>query len=182
VAVGLNFGDAWFRGALLASVQRDLGDTRMTIGAIGANASLLLTLQAKSRADVASFGPNAIMPQANPAGPLSILPISSAQPLSFDSVLALQRLDEEPQTISAPSVEELFLQEARKSPMERMREQVMQALGVSEEELAAMPPEERRAMEDKIRELIEEKLRQGMNADKGAPESNSAMLQSLIGV
>lgn len=155
----------------------------MTVGAIGANASLLLALQAKSRVDANAFAPNALGRQEKFAGPLPILPISSAQPRSFDTVLSLQSLDEPaPETISAPSAEALFLQEARKSPMERMREQVMQALGVSEEDLAAMPPEERRAMEDKIRELIEQKLREAMSADQSAPESNSAMLRTIIGL
>ena len=154
----------------------------MNAGAIGANASVLLNLGAKPRVDANAFTPAGLARPENSAGAKSILPSSQTQPLSFESVLALQRLDEPVQEISAPSAEDLFLAEARKSPMERMREQVMGALGVTEEALAQMSPEERRAMEDKIREMIEEKLRQAMKGNDGAPASNSEMLQSLMGV
>lgn len=144
----------------------------MTIGAIGANPLLLLGLTQKMRGDAPpSFDASAHV-QANPAGPLSILPISSAQKLSFANVLQLQRLDEPEPTIEAPSATDIFLEEAQKHPMERLREQIMKELGMSEADLAALPPEERRAMEDRIRQLIEEKLRQGMgveNADAGTP-------------
>jgi hypothetical protein len=154
----------------------------MTIGAIGANASLLLGMLGKSRVDAAPFQPSGLPCSENSAGPLSILPISSAQPLSFDNVLQLQRLDEPEPEIRAPAATEIFLKEARKGPMERMREQIMQQLGVTEADLAAMPPEEKRAMEDRIRQLIEEKLRQGMGVDNAEADSNAAELQTLIGV
>lgn len=154
----------------------------MTIGAIGANASLLLGMLGKSRVDAGGFQPSGLPRSENSAGPLSILPISSAQPLSFESVLQLQMLDEPEPTIGAPTATEIFLEEARKDPMERLREQIMEQLGVSEADLAALPPEERRAMEDRIRQLIEEKLREGMGVDSAKAGSNGEMLQSLIGV
>ncbi len=45
-----------------------------------------------------------------------------------------------------------------KTPAEQMREQVLKELGITEEELAAMPPEKRLAMEDEIADRIKEKL------------------------
>ncbi|GAM98389.1 hypothetical protein U91I_02022 [alpha proteobacterium U9-1i] len=117
---------------------------------------------------------------ANSAGALSILPASQATPLSFETVLALQRLDEPPTTISAPSATDIFLEEARKTPMERMREQILEQLGLSEADLAQMSPEERRATEDTIRQLIQEKFRQAMGGEDQPAETNTeAMLKTL---
>ncbi len=152
----------------------------MTIGALSANSLLMLGFAQKTRGDAQTnfeIGQNL---QANSAAPLSILPISSAPPISFESILELQRLDEpEPEALKPPTAEELFLEEARKHPMERLREQILEQLGITEGELAQLPPEEKRAMEDKIRELIEEKLRQANGAEDAPPGSNAEMLQQL---
>jgi hypothetical protein len=63
--------------------------------------------------------------------------------------------------------------------MERMREQILQELGLTEDSLAQMSPEDRRIAEDKIRQMIEEKIRQAMNAGDAPPESNAAMLEQI---
>jgi hypothetical protein len=152
----------------------------MTIGAIGANASLLLGMLGKSRIEADSFAPHALPRQEKSAATLSILPTSSAQALSFESVLQLQRLDEPEPTIEEPSATEIFLEEAQKHPMERLREQIMKELGISEADLAALPAEERRIMEDRIRQLIEEKLRQGMGVDSAEAGTNAAMLTQFL--
>lgn len=156
----------------------------MTISALGFASSILQTLGTK-RADQAAQAwfeqkvgeTNA----AKTAGAASILPASQAQPLSFETVLELQRLDpEEPTALKAPTPTEVFLEEAQKSPMERMREQILEQLGITEEDLAQMSPEERRATEDQIRRLIEEKFRQAMGGDGEPAETNTeAMLQTL---
>lgn len=54
---------------------------------------------------------------------------------------------------------EEFLDFMGKDSAERMREQVLLALGITEEELDAMPPEERQKVEMKIAAIIEEKIR-----------------------
>jgi hypothetical protein len=155
----------------------------MNIGALGVNALLYLGSQLlKGDSEEKSFEQSANA-AANSAGPLTILPSRSAVELSFENIIALQSLsDPAPTAITEMTATEKFLAEAQKSPIERMREQVLHDLGLTEESLAQMPAEERRIAEDKIRELIEEKIRQAMNADGQSPNSNSAMLQSLIGV
>lgn len=152
----------------------------MNIGAIGANPLLFLNSRAENRGlSDPSFVPNTNA-AANSAGPLSILPSRSAQPLSFDNVLALQSLiDPEPQSLTPMTPTEIFLAEAQKTPMERMREQILEELGLTEESLAQMSPEERRVAEDKIRQMIEEKIRQAMNADDAPAASNAAMIEQL---
>jgi hypothetical protein len=150
----------------------------MNIGALGSVSSLLLNSLTKSRSDAPADMSHALTGSANAAERVTVLPISNAMPLSFESVLQLQSLDEpEPTTISLPTPTELFLEEARKDPIERMREQIMEELGISEADLAAMPPEERRAMEDKIREMIEEKLRQANGADQAPASGNAEMIE-----
>lgn len=153
----------------------------MNIGALGSASSLLLNSLTKTRGDAPTHMSTALPAPANSAQALSILPISTAQPLSFESILQLQSLDEpEPTSIEPPTPTEIFLEEARKDPMERMREQVMEELGLTDEALAQMSPDERRAAEDKIREMIEEKLRQAMGADDQHASSNGEMLQQLL--
>lgn len=44
------------------------------------------------------------------------------------------------------------------SPAERMRDALLKKLGMTEEELAAMPPEQRKAFEEKISELVKEEM------------------------
>ncbi len=156
----------------------------MTIGAIGANPLLFLNPRPQNVGSSANaFAPTSTNSAANSAGSLSILPSSAAVKLSFENIIALQSLSEpEAPKLEAMSATEKFLQEAQKTPMERMREQILQQLGVTEESLAQMSPEDRRVVEDKIRQMIEEKIRQAMNAGDDAPGSNSEMLQDVIGV
>jgi len=153
----------------------------MSIGAIGTNPLLFLSARAQNGApSPQSFAPTGANSPANSAGPSSVLPRSSAVQLSFDNIIALQSLiDPEPAQPTEMSATEKFLEEARKTPMERMREQILKELGLTEEALAQMAPEEKRAAEDKIREMIEEKLRQSMNAGDEPAESNAAMIQDL---
>lgn len=154
----------------------------MTIGAIGSNPLLsLISRTQNAGASAGVFPTTNTNAAANSAGPLSILPSSSAQPLSFESILALQSIgqEEEPAQLTEMSATEKFLKEAQKTPMERMREQVLAALGLSEDALAQMSPDERRSAEDEIRELIEEKVRQGMNGGDKSPTSNAEMMEQM---
>lgn len=151
----------------------------MTIGSIGTNPLLFLNSRAQNAGSAASaFAPPSTNAAANSAEPLSILPIRSAQPLSFANILALQSLDdEEPAQPTEMSATEKFLAESQKSPMERMREQVLDALGLTEEALAQMSPDDRRVAEDKIRQMIEDKIKQAMNAGDEPADSNASMIE-----
>ncbi len=51
-----------------------------------------------------------------------------------------------------------FLDFMDKTPEERMRAQILGSMGLTEEELAALPPEERRKIEAKIQETIEARI------------------------
>jgi len=174
VAAALNAGElrAMRRKACIEVTGLD-GDRGMAIGAVGANALFSLGLQTRTQ----SSAPEGFLPTpANTAARANILPIAPTAPLSFETVINLQTLDEpETSALTEVSATEKFLEEARKSPIERMREQILAELGLSEEALAQMPPEERRAAEEKIRQLIEEKFRQGLGAERGG-DSNASMI------
>ncbi|KQV78940.1 hypothetical protein ASD15_19890 [Massilia sp. Root351] len=61
----------------------------------------------------------------------------------------------------------------KQTPAERMREALLKKLGISEEELAAMPPEQRKAVEDKLGELVVEEM-QKTEQKKGTRIDTSA--------
>jgi predicted flavoprotein YhiN len=56
------------------------------------------------------------------------------------------------------------------TPEQRMRDSILQQMGISEDQLAAMPPEQRKAIEDKIAHLIQQKMEQaaGKSSTPGA--------------
>lgn len=152
----------------------------MELSALAANAALSMLFGAKERekADAASF----TTPQqpADFARPAPMLPTNAAN-ISIDAMLFLQSEDQQTPAIEGPSATDFFLAEIQKDPIERMREQIMEELGVSEEDLAQMSPEERRMVEDQISALIEEKLRQGFGADRAPETQAEALMQALRG-
>ena len=59
---------------------------------------------------------------------------------------------------SPSSIEQEFLEIAQKSPIERLRDKILDDLKTSEEALAQMEPEERQAVEDEIKRRMQEAL------------------------
>ncbi|MYN07156.1 hypothetical protein [Pseudoduganella aquatica] len=59
------------------------------------------------------------------------------------------------------------------TPAERMRDALLKKLGISEEDLAAMPPEQRKSFEEKIGQLVQEEM-QKADHKKGARIDTSA--------
>jgi len=51
-----------------------------------------------------------------------------------------------------------FLDYMKKTPGERLRDKILKALGVTEEDLTRMSPDERLAIENKIRDIIKETI------------------------
>ncbi len=153
----------------------------MQMSNISASASMLLNLRPQAGAKAPGDGFPAAQRPANSSGAVTILPPSSPVRFSNDMLLALQGENEDAASaLAPPSAADLFLQEARKPPMQRMREAVMKELAVSEDSMAAMSAEERQATEDKIREMIEEKIQQAMGAGQGAPESTAEALSQAM--
>ena len=59
---------------------------------------------------------------------------------------------------SPSSIEQEFLEIAQKSPIERLRDKILDDLKTSEEEIAQMEPDERQAVEDEIKRRMQEAL------------------------
>jgi len=67
----------------------------------------------------------------------------------------------------------------RKSPAEHMRDAILKEMGLTEDDLAAMPPEKRKVIEDTIAAKIKEKLLEHSDVAKNAANKPLSM-QSLL--
>lgn len=63
------------------------------------------------------------------------------------------------------TAEEKFLDYAKKSPAEKIRDALLQSIGVTEEEMKNMTPEQRKDVEQKIADKIKEAMQK--QTDKG---------------
>ncbi|MCR6636059.1 hypothetical protein [Devosia sp.] len=67
-----------------------------------------------------------------------------------------------------PSAEEEFLEIARMSPAERLRMQILESMGMSEDSVASMDPEARDAIEDEISRRMMQALTGKDDAEPGS--------------
>lgn len=72
-----------------------------------------------------------------------------------------------------------FREEIEKTPMERLREEIMESLGIDEDDLNAMGPEERRAIEEQIARMIAERLTQASQASSGEQNEKRSPIDVL---
>ena len=63
-----------------------------------------------------------------------------------------------PSPLQPRSAEDEFLEIARKSPLERLRDRILADMKTTEEALAQMDPEGRQAVEDEIKRRMQEAL------------------------
>lgn len=150
----------------------------MELSALAANAALSMLFGAKQRQTAPAERFAAPEQPANLARPQQTLPANAAA-ISFDAALFLQSEAASEPAIQTPSATELFLAEIQKDPIERMREQIMKELGLSEDDLAQMTPDERRAVEDEISAIIQERLRQGFGGDRNAETAAEYLAQGM---
>ena len=85
---------------------------------------------------------------------------ASAQTLVQTQIIANQNVQAESDVGGDAAVGE-FLDFMSKSTEEKMRALLLKGMGVTEEELASLPPEERAKIEEKIREKIEDAMENG---------------------
>lgn len=141
----------------------------MQVGSFAFDPNMFLSSLGKTREAGGALYPGAPeLPTAKAAGSAAsntYLPTAQSGGLPVDAVLFLQTQPGEAREPSDPSAEDLFLEEMKKSPAERLREQILKALGETEESIAAMPPEQQQAMQEKIAELMKEKLREATGAE-----------------
>lgn len=69
---------------------------------------------------------------------------------------------------AAPSAaEQAFLDYAKETAAQKMRDAILNAMGLTEAKLQAMDPKERGKVEEKIREIIKEKVEQSTERKTG---------------
>jgi hypothetical protein len=93
--------------------------------------------------------------------------------LDTSSLLALQGEDMAATEKLDRTAEDKFLDYMKQTPEERIRDKILKALGITEEDLEAMTPDERLGLEEKIREIIKETLVKGA-ADEAAAAGEPA--------
>lgn len=69
--------------------------------------------------------------------------------------------------VGSSSPEDEFLKYAKMSPAERIRAAILEELGITEEELEAMPAEAREAMEKQIAEKLKQKIEEATEKKTG---------------
>lgn len=82
----------------------------------------------------------------------------------FASTATSGKLDK---PIGSQSVEEKFLEYAKKTPAEKMFDAMLGQLGITPEQFAAMDPDAQRAVMEKIQKLIEQQAKNGGSKDPG---------------
>lgn len=100
---------------------------------------------------------------------ISLTGITTSTP--FTSTATSSKLDKAPES---QSVEEKFLEYAKKTPAEKMFEAMLGQLGITPEQLAAMDPDAQRAVMEKIQKLIEQQAKDGGNKNPGQITNKTA--------
>lgn len=99
---------------------------------------------------------------AKPAASNTSFPTSSPAQLDASALLALQEAGEKDgsgkKTDVKTSAEDQFLEYMQKSPAERLRDKILKALGVTEDDIKNMTPDERTGLEKKIQEIVKETM------------------------
>lgn len=134
---------------------------------------------------------------AKPAAANTHFPTTPPVSLGAEMLLALQQpeappagaanaaVDDAPAEPLESSAEDQFLDYMKKTPEERLRDKILKALGLTEENLEAMPAEERLAIEEKIAEIVKEtivpdEVTRGAKAEPGQASPFSTLLQAAL--
>ncbi len=68
---------------------------------------------------------------------------------------------------SATSIQQNFLNFAKMSPAQKMYAQILQSMGLTPQQLAAMPPAQQKAIQNNIAQMIKEKMSAGTGVQTG---------------
>ena len=89
---------------------------------------------------------------------MNIPPIGVTAPTYSKPGSNTPALDPAPDSSAKEDVESEFLAYARMSPAERMRDNILKSMGLTEDDVNAMSPADRQKLEDKIKELIKQQM------------------------
>lgn len=138
----------------------------MFVGGVGSAAATWLGTLGKTgdagAADAFATQKTGKSDAAKPAASNAGYSTSSPAQLDAAALLALQEAGAkegaEKKAEVKTSAEDQFLDYMQKSPAERLRDKILKALGVTEDDIKDMTPDERMGLEKKIQELIKETM------------------------
>ena len=105
----------------------------------------------------------------------SLITDQSLRTLLYTQENSYTKITEDTDTTTKSGAVEEFLEFMSKTPEERWREQILKSMGLTEEELAALPPEEREKIEEKITAIIEDKVEKDI-----ANKQREGLIKSII--
>lgn len=134
-----------------------------------------LTGGAASSGAVAGGDFQSLLSSANDRGNaiMGALNATVAEPSTAVNAQVIGQTDD---TSDTDSAKQEFLDFMAMDPQARMRAQMLGGMGLTEEQLAAMPADERKKIEDRIHEMIEAKIKEDTN--EKVAESASAQVQA----
>lgn len=103
-------------------------------------------------------------------GPAAAMPSGLANALWLNAA-KLEKAESESDSLLAD-----FMELSKMSPLERLRKELLEAMGLTEESLAQLPPEQRKEIEEEIARTIKERL--GID---GTEQAGGAEGQSVTG-
>lgn len=99
---------------------------------------------------------------------------SMPQTSAFARALWTIGADKSETTSADTGIVEEFMELAKMTPAERLRKQMLEEMGLTEDSLKALPPEERKAIEAEIREAIEQQFGVGASGESTAELKTAA--------
>jgi hypothetical protein len=99
---------------------------------------------------------------------------SMPQTSAFARALWTIGADKSETTSADTGIVEEFMELAKMTPAERLRRQMLEEMGLTEDSLKALPPEERKAIEAEIREAIEQQFGVGPAGESTAELKTAA--------
>ena len=166
----------------------------MFVGGAGGSAAIWLNSLGKTKEPSAAEKPfGATTGKDDPAKPAATntsFPTAPPVNLGVDALLALQdaaapasaaapaKPSETAEEPSGPSAADQFLDYMKKTPEERLRDKILKALGVTEEDIKSMSPDERVALEEKIKDIVKETMVKAEGP--GAPEREEAGFKAKL--
>ena len=166
----------------------------MFVGGTGSSAAIWLNSLGKtdepSAADKLFGAKSGKDDPAKPAASNTSFPTAPPVNLGVEALLALQDAaaptsaqtptgsSEAVAEDNGPSAADQFLDYMKKTPEERLRDKILKALGVTEEDIKSMTPDERVALEEKIKEIVKETMIKAEGP--GAPEREEAGFKAKL--
>jgi hypothetical protein len=166
----------------------------MFVGGTGSSAAIWLNSLGKTSEPSAAeklFGATTGKDDpAKPAASNTSFPTAPPVNLGVEALLALQDAaapasaqtptgsSESVEEDNGPSAADQFLDYMKKSPEERLRDKILKALGVTEDDIKSMSPDERVALEEKIKDIVKETMVKAEGP--GAPEREEAGFKAKL--